>query len=91
VKGADDQIPRCYFACFLPAAFPFCLILGQSWVFQKNARNYLVIRSWSFTLLSTGKIETPDGDASADEGNKKKLALQETEKRKNLIPLGTQA
>jgi len=51
----------------------------------------LVIRSWSFTLLSTEKIENPDGDASADEGNKKKLALQETEKRKNLIPLGTQA
>ena len=49
------------------------------------------MRSLSFTLNGTGKIENPDGDASADEGNKKKLALQETEKRKNLIPLGTQA
>ena len=86
VKGADDQIPRCYFACFLPAGFPFCLILGQSRVFQKNARNYLVMSSWSFTFNSTGKIENPDGDASADEGNKKKLALQETEKRKKSHP-----
>ena len=91
VKGAADKIPPCYFACLLPAGFPFSLMLGESRVFWKNARNYLVIRSWSFTLLSTGKIENPDGDASADEGNKKKLALQKTEKRKNLIPLGTQA
>ena len=49
------------------------------------------MRSMSFTIDGTGKIENPDGDASADEGNKKKLALQEQEKRKNLIPLGTQA
>ena len=34
-----------YFACFLPAGFPFCLILGQSRVFQKNARNYMVMSS----------------------------------------------
>ena len=60
-------------------------------LFGHSLLDYLVIRSWSFTLLSTGKIENPDGDASADEGNKKKLALQETEKRKNLIPFGTQA
>ena len=26
VKGADDQIPPFYFACFLPAGFPFSLI-----------------------------------------------------------------
>ena len=30
------------------------------------------MRSLSFTLNGTGKIENPDGDASADEGNKKK-------------------
>ena len=26
VKGADDKIPLLYFACFLPAGFPFSLI-----------------------------------------------------------------
>ena len=26
VKGADDKIPKLYFACFLPAGFPFSLI-----------------------------------------------------------------
>ena len=26
VKGADDKIPILYFACFLPAGFPFSLI-----------------------------------------------------------------
>ena len=45
VKGADDKIPLFYFACLLPAGFPFSLILGESRVFQKNARNYLVMSS----------------------------------------------
>jgi hypothetical protein len=69
----------------------FPVTFGGKRVFRKNARNYWVMRSLSFTLNGTGKIENPEGDASADEGNKKKLALQEQEKRKNLIPLGTQA
>ena len=43
------------------------------------------MRSLSFTIDGTGKIENPDGDASADEGNKKKLALQETEKNEKIL------
>ena len=33
VKGADDKIPLFYFACFLPAGFPFSLMLGEKRVF----------------------------------------------------------
>ena len=50
----------------------FPVTFGGKRVFRKNARNYWVMRSLSFTLNGTGKIENPDGDASADEGNKKK-------------------
>ena len=88
VKGADDQIPPCYFACFLPAAFPFSLITRRKRVFRKNARNYWVMRSLSFTLNGTGKIENPDGDASADEGIKKSLHSRSRRKGKISSPSG---
>jgi len=88
VKGADNKIPRCYFACFLPAGFPFSLT-GRESGYSKRKHEIIWLFALDLSLFNgIGKIENPDGDASADEENKKKFALQERRKGKISSPSG---
>ena len=91
VKGAADKIPPCYFACLLPADFPFSLMLGQS---GYSERTHEII--WSFapglSLFSAPKkSKTPTAMLQPMKEIKKSLHSRRRRKGKNLIPLGTQA